>query len=71
MGSAGAPPERCRRDRVDLLVTTAVLVGDDRALAAALRPLGADGLAELLPLLESAALSPPARRAIARPQASG
>ena len=63
-GSAGAPPERCQRDRVEVLVTTAVLVGDDRALAAALRSLGPDGLAELLPLLESAALSPPARRAI-------
>ena len=37
-------------------MTTAVLVGDDRALAAALRSLGPDGLAELLPLLQSAAL---------------
>ena len=30
-GSAGAPPERLARDRVELLVTTAVVVGNDRA----------------------------------------
>lgn len=63
-GSAGASPERCTRDRVDLLVTTSALVGDERALAAAGRAIGDDGIAELLPFLESAALSPPARRAL-------
>ncbi|WP_426570831.1 lysylphosphatidylglycerol synthase domain-containing protein [Aquihabitans sp. McL0605] len=64
LGVAGAPAERRTRDRVDLLVSTAVLVGDERALAAAGRALGDDGLSELLPLLESAALSPAARRAL-------
>ncbi len=63
-GSSGAPAERCARDRVEFLATTAVLIGDERALAAAHRALGRDGLADLLPLLESAALSSAARRAI-------
>ena len=34
-GSAGAPEERCLRDRVNLLASTAALVGDERALHAA------------------------------------
>ncbi len=63
-GSSGAPPERCARDRVEFLASTAVLVGDDRALAAAYHALGRDRLADLLPLLESAALTLAARRAI-------
>ena len=67
-GSAGAPEERCVRDQVNLLASTAALVGDDRALEAAVRSLGADGLADLLPMMETAALSPAARRAIAEPK---
>jgi uncharacterized membrane protein YbhN (UPF0104 family)/tRNA A-37 threonylcarbamoyl transferase component Bud32 len=63
-GEAGALPDRRIRDRVDLLVTTAALVGDERSVAAAGRALGDDGLSELLPFIESAALSPPARRAL-------
>jgi uncharacterized membrane protein YbhN (UPF0104 family) len=63
-GSAGATVDRRTRDRADLLVATAALVGDERAVAAAGRALGADGLTELLPLVQSAALSPPARRAL-------
>jgi uncharacterized membrane protein YbhN (UPF0104 family)/tRNA A-37 threonylcarbamoyl transferase component Bud32 len=57
LGSAGAPAERCALDSVALLTTTAAHVGSDRALAAAERALGPDGLAELLPMLEPAALS--------------
>ena len=53
-------------DRVELLTTTAALVGEDRALAAAEEILGPDGLAELLSFLEPAALSPTARRVIAQ-----
>ncbi|MET1001865.1 MAG: lysylphosphatidylglycerol synthase transmembrane domain-containing protein, partial [Acidimicrobiia bacterium] len=60
--SADAPPERCQLDSVGLLVTTAALIGDARALAAAQRALGNDGLADLLPMLEPTALSPAARR---------
>jgi uncharacterized membrane protein YbhN (UPF0104 family) len=63
-GAAGASPDQCQRDRVEVLATSAVLVGDDRAVAAAIRSLGADGVADLLPMLESAALSAPARHAI-------
>jgi uncharacterized membrane protein YbhN (UPF0104 family)/tRNA A-37 threonylcarbamoyl transferase component Bud32 len=57
LGSSAALPERAARDCVELLVTTAQRVGVDRALAAALRAVGHDGFAELLPLLEPAALS--------------
>ena len=64
-GSSAAPPERCARDCVELIATTAVIVGNDRALGAALRALGRDGLVEILPLLESAALSSAGRRVIA------
>ncbi|HVJ96667.1 MAG TPA: lysylphosphatidylglycerol synthase transmembrane domain-containing protein, partial [Acidimicrobiia bacterium] len=42
----------------------AALVGEERALAAAQRALGNEGLAELLPMFESQALSPAARRAV-------
>ena len=38
-----------------------MIVGEERALAAAHRALGRDGLAELLPMLEPAALSPTTR----------
>ena len=47
---------------MQLLATTASLVGEDRALAAAQGVLGSDGLAELLSFLEPAALSAPVRR---------
>jgi uncharacterized membrane protein YbhN (UPF0104 family)/tRNA A-37 threonylcarbamoyl transferase component Bud32 len=67
-GSPAAPPERCRQDCVDLLASTAALVGDDRALRSAVRALRNDGLVELLPLLQTAALSPAARRAITDPR---
>lgn len=63
-GSTGADAERCALDRVEFLVTTAALVGDDRALDAALRGIGSEGLTELLPLLQTAALSGAARRAV-------
>jgi uncharacterized membrane protein YbhN (UPF0104 family)/tRNA A-37 threonylcarbamoyl transferase component Bud32 len=64
LGSAGGPRELALRDSVTLLTTTAQLVGSERALAAAHRSLGSDGLSELLPLLEPAALAPAARRAL-------
>lgn len=49
-------------DRVELLSTTAALVGEDRALNAAQEVLGREGLAELLSFLEPAAISAPARK---------
>jgi uncharacterized membrane protein YbhN (UPF0104 family) len=53
-------------DRVQLLLTTASLVGDERALRAATDALGADGVAALLPYLQSAALTTSLRKALDR-----
>jgi uncharacterized membrane protein YbhN (UPF0104 family) len=62
--SSAAPPQRCHLDAVELLVTTAARVGQDRALAAADRALGHRGLADVLPMLEQAALSAPTRHGV-------
>ena len=43
-------------DSARLLVTTALIVGTDRALAAALRGIGKDGLVNVMPYLQPAAL---------------
>lgn len=43
-------------DRARLLVATAIAVGPDRALAAAVAAIGTEGLAEVLPYLQPAAL---------------
>lgn len=51
-------------DDVALLVTTAAVVGVDRAVAAARRALGDDGLATIVPALQPAALPPAVRRAV-------
>jgi uncharacterized protein (TIRG00374 family) len=51
-------------DRVRLLVATAVTAGHDAALAAAVTALGADGIAEMLPYLQSAVLDRAARKAV-------
>ena len=67
-GSAGAPEERCLRDRVNLLASTAALVGDERALHAAMRAVGADGIEAVLPMMETAALAPVAKRAVPEPK---
>lgn len=53
-------------DRAQLLVTTATAVGETRAVAAAEQALGSEGLAALLPYLQSAALSGPLRDAVKR-----
>ncbi len=63
--STNAPTDRRARDAVGLLATTTPIVGVRRALAAAHRALGNDGLSELLPLLEPAALEPTIRRSLA------
>ena len=44
------------RDSTAVLVTTALLVGNDRAIAAGLAALGKDGVAELIPAVQPAAL---------------
>ncbi|RHA43113.1 lysylphosphatidylglycerol synthase transmembrane domain-containing protein, partial [Cellulomonas rhizosphaerae] len=53
-----------RLDRAQLLVATALAVGPDRALAAAAAAVGADGLAEVLPFLQPAALGRSTRAAV-------
>jgi uncharacterized membrane protein YbhN (UPF0104 family) len=55
--TASASPQAILADRARLLVTTALIVGDDRAVGAALERLGADGLSEMLPFIQPAALS--------------
>jgi undecaprenyl-diphosphatase len=54
-GSATGPQRAA--DVAELLISTAALVGDDRALAAALRTIGAPGVVEALPLMQPPALS--------------
>ena len=60
--SSSRTATRVALDRVELLSTTAALVGEDRALNAAQEVLGREGLAELLSFLEPAAISAPARK---------
>ncbi len=51
-------------DRVRLLVGTALTVGSERAVAAAGAALGADGIAEMLPYLQSAVLDRAQRKGL-------
>jgi uncharacterized membrane protein YbhN (UPF0104 family) len=51
-------------ERVQLLMTTASLVGSRRALDSAIEALGRDGVAELVPYLQSAALGTPLLKAL-------
>ena len=59
-GSATAAPshDQLETDRAQLLAATAAAAGADRAIAAAVEALGTDGVAALLPYLQSAALGP-------------
>jgi len=57
-------PDQLQTDRVQLLAATAAVVGEERAVAAALASLGTDGAAELLPYLQSAALATPLRKTV-------
>ncbi len=56
-----APRERSLTDALDFLVVSARIVGVERALGAAMRALGRDGIIELLPVLQPAAVSPRTR----------
>ena len=51
-------------DRVRLLVATAISAGHDTAVAAAVSALGSEGIAEMLPYLQSAVLDRAARKAV-------
>jgi uncharacterized protein (TIRG00374 family) len=65
-GGATVAPDahQLATDRAQLLMTTACLVGTERALATAVSALGQDRVASLLPYLQSAASSPSLRRAL-------
>lgn len=62
--SASATPQGVLADRAQLLVITAVLAGDERAVRAAVDCIGADGLAEMLPYLQTGALTRSTRRSV-------
>jgi uncharacterized membrane protein YbhN (UPF0104 family)/tRNA A-37 threonylcarbamoyl transferase component Bud32 len=51
-------------DRAQVLVATALSAGPERAATAALAALGSDALAQVLPLLQPAALERPTRQAV-------
>jgi len=59
--SLGAPAGARDTDIAELLVSTAVLVGPERALRAAMEGAGAPAVAEALPYLQPAALTPHTR----------
>ncbi len=59
-----APTDQLLLDRAQLLATTAALAGVERAVAATTRAIADEGLAELLPYLQRAALGPALRRAL-------
>ncbi len=59
-----ASPQDLLIDRVHLLVTLAVSVGPRAAVDSAVEELGIDGLAQALPYMQDAVLSPPLRRAM-------
>jgi uncharacterized membrane protein YbhN (UPF0104 family) len=62
--SVSSSPERRAADRAEALVTTAAFVGPQRAVDAAMRALGTEGLEQVQPLLQPVALSPAARRLV-------
>lgn len=59
-----APAGAMLTDNARLLVATAIAVGHERAIAAAVAALSAQGVAELLPYLQPAVLDRPTRKAI-------
>ena len=62
--SSSATPQAVLADRAQLLVTTALIAGDDAAVRAALDAIGADGLTEVLPYIQPAALTHATRRSL-------
>lgn len=62
--NAAAAPELLQADRAHLLVTCALLAGRDRAVQAAVSEIGSDGVSDLLPYIQTAALSRASRKAL-------
>jgi uncharacterized membrane protein YbhN (UPF0104 family) len=63
-GTLAPRSDQLLTDRAQLLATTSVLAGPERAIAGAVRALGQDGLAALLPYLQPAALGTALRRSL-------
>lgn len=63
-GEIAASRLRIRLDRAELLIATAMLVGSQRALDAAVRAIGAQDVAQLPPLMQKAALNRSVGRAL-------
>ena len=61
VASSAAPDDRIHRDQTEFLVSTALIVEPERAIAAAHRALGNDGLNAILPLIQPTALVPVTR----------
>jgi undecaprenyl-diphosphatase len=61
-----ATPRQIDLDMAELLASLAALAGEDRAVSAAVKVLGPEGLAPAVPLLQPLALSAGTRRAVAR-----
>ena len=59
--TAAAADLDIQADRAQLVATTTILVGSDRAVALARGALGSSGIAEVLPYLQTAALTPSER----------
>ena len=66
LGGATVAPDahQLEVDRAQLLATTAVLAGTERAVTVAVDAIGADAVAALLPYLQEAAFASPLRRAL-------
>ena len=67
----GAQERRRVADLAELLVTTAVIVGDDRAVAAFGAALGSDALGDVIPMLQLPALSRGTREVLGKHKAAG
>jgi glycosyltransferase 2 family protein len=65
-GTVAPTAAQLATDRAQLLVSTAAVAGEGAALGAAIEALAPDEVADLLPYLQSAALSPSLRRAAER-----
>ena len=69
--TTGADERRRAGDLAELLTSTALLVGDDRAIAALSAGLGADALGDVIPMLQAPALSHTAQAMMGRHREAG
>jgi uncharacterized membrane protein YbhN (UPF0104 family)/tRNA A-37 threonylcarbamoyl transferase component Bud32 len=67
-GSLAAPPERMAKDVAEFLFSLATLVGAERTVRGALEGYGLDGLVEVLPYLQLAAISATTRKQAGDPK---